>query len=1274
MRWLLRKLILVSFWGGVFFIALLAVIAVSVERLLPYLDNYRPQIERNLQQITGYPVSLEEIGGRLEGIDPTVSVSGFQLYVNGESAVTVDEMRVRLDIVQSLLSLSPQFTYIRFVRPSIILQESGGQWRLNGAVPSREVQNDVGVERVLDYLSAQRNFSVFDASIHVRSDQLGEHTVNIPHIYLFQRDFESLLNANFFLDDNPLPFQMSARIDETRSLLGSYRVKAFIKAPQMALPLQDMLPTDTYSLSSVVLGGDIWIDALIGKELDIRAESVKVNVAFDDDQQYEIMPSVRLRYSLKQPSLRVEVRDMSIGDKDGHRYPDTDMIFDWSSVTDRSNITFSQIDIGLAQKIAMHFLPEESDAAQILGGLSPVGRAQNGSIRLWRENDDVAFQFLANLRSASVQGYNGIPKATNIDAVFSLSQDSGYIDFRGRDSDLAFDVLYEESWRTDWLSGYVSWQQVSDAFLINGRDLRVQRNGADIQGGFRLEVRETEPDWIALDLHGRNLAVTDRLTYLPPNALSPDVTSWLKDAFADTGVVDSADVLVQTELSEGAEPHVRVQLAVSNASVTFDQNWPTATKVNGFFEFDETGVTVQVASGYMLDLPVSDLLLTVPILNGSADWLNLKGDVSDSASRILTMLRATPLADSVLQPFANWRLEGSVDGRFDIAVPFEKGFEPKVTLTLGFKNNPLDISDIDLSTRIKLGRLNYSSDLGITDSEFDIVALGGLSRLILSSDLAPNGGLVVHGDLSGDLDIKEVAAWHKLPIALSSKISGKTSYSGELSVNESQDGQVDLVVNSNLKGVKIDLPEPIGKTLNEALSFQVKVMQHEKDLVVDFDYDAFLKARLLLQNGNEFVGGEVMLNATRDQVLNSQIPKGLVLVGGVDRFNVNDWQSLFSELSGASESAEETVEIPEVPSWLSRVDLIVDNVVVDSSNTLHNFKVAYDAAANRSLFVSSDELNFSLLDNNGTPNLHFGFLSWNTVPSDSTVSASKKAPISAKQIPNMMLSIDELYLNESPYGDWQLAIFRDGDVVRIDPISSKLQTGDFKGSLIWQDKGENSRVELAIVANGADLTELTRKFSNEAIVSSKKYSIDVGLSWSGHPFYFDRESVSGRIGFSAENGNVSKVDELPAFLKALGIFNIGALSRRLLLDFSDVYEPGLTYDQFKGTLSLEKGLLKTTSPISIVSPTAELVIEGEADIVNETLNEKLTATFPITGTLPLAGLLWGTPQLAGLLFITDKLIGDQLSKVTSVQYKVEGSFNDPVMTPIHYRPLEKTKQ
>ncbi|NLU99752.1 TIGR02099 family protein [Marinomonas sp. UCMA 3892] len=1272
MRWLLRKLILFTFWGAIAFSALLAIFAVSVGQLLPYLDHYRPQIEHNLQQIMGYPVTLEEIGGRLEGVDPTVSISGFKLQANGQSAITVNEMRVRLDTVKSLLTLSPQFTYIRFVRPKVGLQESDGQWRLNGATPSRNVGNEVGVERVLDYLSAQRNFSIYDAELAVNSDQFGQHLVRIPHVYIFQKSFESLLTSELYLDDYESPFHLDARIDQTRSLLSNYRVKASIKAPLFSIPLNDMLPDNSYSLSSIEFGGDIWLDALVGKELEVRTEATQLNVAFDDGQKYEVTSSIKLRYSQKHPSVRVDVHDMLVKDKDGLNYPTTDLSFDWSSVTNRSNISFARADLGLAHKIAAHFLPEDTNASKILNGLDPNGMAKNGSVSLWRENDELSFQFLSNLQSASIKGYNGIPKASNINAVLSLSDESGYVDFRGRDSEIAFDTIYDESWRTSFLSGYVSWQQQQDVFLVEGRDLVVQRNGANVSGGFRLEVRDTEPDWIALDLHGSNLSVTDRLTYLPPKALSDDVMSWIKGAFADTGKVDNVDVLVQSELSDDAEPHVRVQLDVSNADVTFDENWPTATNVNGFFEFDEVGVSVQVKSGNLLDLPVNNLLLTVPISNGSADWLNLKGKVSNNAPLILATLRATPLADSVLQPFANWQLDGKVKGSFDVAVPFKEGAEPKVQLDLDFKDNLLAINDIGLSTHVTNGHLSYSSEQGITNSEFDSQVLGGSSHLILSSAVASNGGLAVFGDFSGDVDVKQVAAWQKLPEAALKKVSGKAAYTGRLSVNQSQDGQVDLVIDSDLLGANINLPEPVGKNAEEAKALRIKVMQHEKDIVIDADYATLSKARILLQD-NDFAGGEVILNGGKDQTLNAKIPKGLVLTGDFDRFYVEDWQSAFTDLSSDVSTSSEGAEVPEVPEWLSKVDLIVDEVIVNPSNTWHNFKVAYNSATNKSLFVSSDEMNFSLLNKDGSPDLHFGFLSWNTSPADPSEPESQSSPISAKQIPNMTLSVDQLYFNENPYGDWQLAISREGDVVRIDPISSKLKTGSLKGSLFWQDKGDNSSVELAMAASGADLAELTKKFSNDAFVSSKKYKFDVGLSWKGHPFYFDRESVSGRISFSAEDGNFSKVDELPAFLKALGIFNIGALSRRLLLDFSDVYEPGLTYDKFSGTLSLDKGILKTTSPISIIAPSAELVVAGEANIVTETLNEKLTATFPLTGTLPLAGLLWGTPQLAGLLFITDKLIGDQLSKVTSVQYKVEGSFNDPVMTPIRYQPLEKTK-
>jgi len=144
------------------------------------------------------------------------------------------------------------------------------------------------------------------------------------------------LSSTLYLDDYKSPFQINARVDKTRSLLGNYRIKASIQAPLVSLPLNAMLSSNSNSLSSVEFGGDIWLDALVGKELEVRTETTKFNVAFVDGQTYSTTSSVKLRYSQERPGVRVDVHNMLIKDQDSVEYPALDLAFDWSSVTRRS--------------------------------------------------------------------------------------------------------------------------------------------------------------------------------------------------------------------------------------------------------------------------------------------------------------------------------------------------------------------------------------------------------------------------------------------------------------------------------------------------------------------------------------------------------------------------------------------------------------------------------------------------------------------------------------------------------------------------------------------------------------------------------------------------------------------------------------------------------------------------------------------------------------------------------------------------------------------------
>lgn len=1264
MAWLLKKFIIIGFWISVTFSLVISVTVVGVGQLLPYLDHYRPQIEGNLEQILGYKVTLGSIDGKLEGIDPTVSVSGFALNTASDTAITISELRVRLDLVKSILNFAPQFTYVRFVKPSVSLQEVQGQWVLSGARPTRSVKNDVGIERILDYLSEQQNFSIYDADIRIQSDQYGDHLFKIEQVYIYQQAFQSLLNSTVYLDGSSEPFIINARVDKSRSVFGNYRVRATIDAPNIVLPLDSWLAGSDQPLDSLGLSGSLWLEAVIGQELELRSNAIKVQAQFKDGQAYDATTALKLKYQQKRPGLRMDLVDLMIKDQQGKEFPTTDLLFDWSLATGRTNIAFNQVDLSLAQGLALQFLPQNSDANRLLTGLAPTGLSKNGSVLVWKDNEEVAFKLVSNLQQASVKAFNGIPKVNNVNALLSVSESKGDIDFRARNSELLFDTVYDEAWHPDGLSGYVGWQKVQDAFVVIGRDLVVQNNDSDISGGFRLEVRDGQPDWLGLDLKGHGISLQDRLTYVPVNALGDDLADWIKKAFSDSGLADNVDFMFHSDLEEGANPHVRLQLDVKEASVAFDENWPTAHKVNGRVELNKEGVFIGITSAYLEDVLIDELALSIPIINGVANTINIKGHIFEQAGLIMPLLKQTPLNDSVLKPFKSWVLEGPIDGRFDVILPFSGDTFPAIDLALRFEDNTLSMDDIKLAVDVSKGRLHFQTDKGIFDSHFTAQTLGGISHLTLSSLLNESNELAVIGALTGHVDISKVAEWRELPTQFSDSVSGLTSYAGEFAVNRSQNGQFDLSLNTRLVGVDIDLPAPIGKEMSESKLLQLKVRSHANDVVFDVDYGDFFRSRFLAQE-SAFVGGEVVFQGRRTEKVTGQFSKGLSILGTLGTINVEEWQPILMGFSSNTKASSPDFKIPE---WLRRVDLIVDDVVINEDNIWHNFKVSYDFSKNTALFVNSDEVNFSLENNTDIPELHFGFLSWNT-SSRSDSEPSKLSPISATQIPNMVLSVDQLFIDDNPYGDWRLRIAQNGNSVRIDPITSKLDRGEFKGALFWLDDNERSRVEFQISSSGVDLAELTKKYSADAFVSSNKYKIDVDLNWLGHPFYFDRESVGGRIAFKAEKGNFNRVDELPVFLKALGIFNIAALSRRLSLDFSDIYKPGLTYDTFSGTLSLDKGILKTVSPVTIISPTAELVLAGEADIVNETLNERLTATFPISGTLPIAGLLWGSPQLAGLLFITDKLIGDQLSKVTSVQYKIEGSFDNPTMTPIRFQPL-----
>jgi len=55
----------------------------------------------------------------------------------------------------------------------------------------------------------------------------------------------------------------------------------------------------------------------------------------------------------------------------------------------------------------------------------------------------------------------------------------------------------------------------------------------------------------------------------------------------------------------------------------------------------------------------------------------------------------------------------------------------------------------------------------------------------------------------------------------------------------------------------------------------------------------------------------------------------------------------------------------------------------------------------------------------------------------------------------------------------------------------------------------------------------------------------------------------------------------------------------------------------------------------------------------------MSVELPLSSNVPLAALMLGAPQVGAGVWLVDKLLGEPLSSITSVKYKVSGTWDNP---------------
>ena len=243
-------------------------------------------------------------------------------------------------------------------------------------------------------------------------------------------------------------------------------------------------------------------------------------------------------------------------------------------------------------------------------------------------------------------------------------------------------------------------------------------------------------------------------------------------------------------------------------------------------------------------------------------------------------------------------------------------------------------------------------------------------------------------------------------------------------------------------------------------------------------------------------------------------------------------------------------------------------------------------------------------------------------------------------------------------GRWQLHIRPDAEQVLFEEIQGELLDFVVNGNATWL-AGADASTNLALNLSGADLADLLEHWGLGRPIETQQLVASTQLTWPGAPWQFGVAELDGSFSFQADEGRIIESGSGANLLRVFGLLNLNTLSRRLRLDFSDLLQRGLVFDELKAGYDLQQGVATTRDPLILTGPSASMEITGSVNLNTQQLDMTIQVSVPLGSNLTLGAVLLGAPQVAGALFIFDKIMGDRIEKITRIAYTLTGHWDDP---------------
>ena len=1257
----------------------LTALALTAARLaIGSLPEHRDKVTAWLETRIGHRISIGGLNVRWDGWTPEIGLTDVEIRdPEGQVAAHLARLELALDPLASVMSGGLALRGVRVEGAGLAVVRGA-----DGAIALHGLGGGGDHEDLAALLLAAPAPVEFQGQVQWEDRGRGLAPVNLREVTVRLRNAgeRHVIEATARIPGGQARYLLDAHGD---LLAGAWGGLGFLEVQGLGLGrwLGSVWP-DRLAVHSGAADLRIWAEWRDGRAQRVVGQLAARNAAIDLGPDAVNLSEARARFQ----ALRLE-RGWHVA------------LADLSLATDRGALEAASVEVRLpgrgspwpviAHVPALRLEAARGPAAQSSGSGAlgrVLGTSPSGAIRdLWAAYGAEADANPSLHLSAGLDAF-GLWSAADVAGVRGLT---GRLWLRGLEGRLILDGgpvtadlphLFSDPLVLGKLMGQLFWREVNAGWVVGTRSLVVENPDLKLEVAGEL-ARMPDPaatPYISLLAHldGPDLIILRR--YLPRPAMKPRTYDWLVQAFQG-GRVTAADILVHGPLASFpfAQPVGRFEALVGIEDVVLDYlpGWPAFSGIRGNLAFRGPAIAIQAEGTRVFDARLQGIRADIPDLADEFPMLAITGQAETSGADGLRFIREAPLDTALKQRFKGVTVEGTLglDLRLDVPLAHD---DPRVTQVqgkLGFRDNRVLLDQVEFAAAT--GSLTFTrdgfqaeglrariADVPVTLAVEPATVNGqSVTRLRLAGTVAPSQ----LGRLFGT-DGPPAPLWS----VVQARLQGGTAWQAVVNAPPADAGgerQLSVTVSSDLRGLRVDLPLPLGKGPGQSRQLQVEAaLGSAASQLVRVRYGEDVAATLALARGPgrpRLQGAEIQIRRGAELSAGAP-PSGINLAADLETVLLLPWIDLAGAVAGAEQGAAASTRGRQPPSEaplpkhldISAKRFDFGTQAVNNTRLTADFEPASGwsvvlrgegasgvaamppAGSNQPVRVTLDRL--ALVPVEG---------------SSSTLRASDP-----RGLPTIEGRCKEFSFDGRALGALTVAAQPDAEGMSVSSLrlESPQLTADASGHWAWKGGQQLSRFRVAL--SSPDLGKFLDTLGYEkAGLEGGRIRMEIDASWPGSPAAFSLASSRGRLAVKIKDGALTDV-EPGAAGRVFGLLSVQALPRRLTLDFKDLFGKGFRYERIEGTFNVEGGNAYTQD-LMLKGDAANLEIAGRVGLTAEDYDELVTVTPSVSTTLPIAGALVGGPIGAVAGLVAGTLFKNEINRAASFQYTVKGPWAKPVV-------------